>query len=87
MIKRAKHCCEYCLIYEDDSYLGMQIDHIIAEKHGGQTHEANLSLSCSFCNRAKGSDVASIDWPNHDVVRFYNPRTDVWQEHFVRRRH
>jgi hypothetical protein len=38
-----------------------QVDHIIAEKHGGQTLAENLALSCSLCNQAKGSDIASID--------------------------
>ena len=32
---RANHLCEYCLIHEDDTYLGCQVDHVIAEKHGG----------------------------------------------------
>ena len=24
---RAKRCCEYCLIHEDDSYYALQVDH------------------------------------------------------------
>ena len=27
---RARRLCEYCLIHEDDTYLGCQVDHIIA---------------------------------------------------------
>ena len=71
------------MIHEDDSYYALQIDHIISEKHGGQTEEKNLALACVVCNRAKGSDVGSIDWETGAFVRFYNPRTDRWAEHFA----
>jgi hypothetical protein len=33
--RRAKGRCEYCLVHEEDSYVGYQIDHIMARKHGG----------------------------------------------------
>ena len=39
---RASHLCEYCLIHQDDTYLGCQVDHVIAEKHGGPTTAENL---------------------------------------------
>ena len=32
---RANRVCKYCLIHEDDTYFGCQVEHIIAEKHGG----------------------------------------------------
>jgi 5-methylcytosine-specific restriction endonuclease McrA len=38
-----------------------QVDHVIAEKHGGQTALDNLALSCTVRNRQKGSDISSID--------------------------
>jgi hypothetical protein len=43
----------------------------------------NLALSCSFCNQAKGSDIASIDPESGDTVRLYNPRIDDWADHFL----
>ena len=79
---RADHCCEYCLIHADDTYLGCQIDHIIAEKHGGLTVEENLAVACVFCNRAKGSDIGSIAASTGEFTRFFNPRTDRWTAHF-----
>lgn len=79
---RAKNCCEYCLIPEILVLASHQVDHVIAEKHGGETIEKNLALSCSLCNQAKGSDIASIDPETSDTVRLYNPRQDIWQEHF-----
>jgi hypothetical protein len=62
--------------------LGCEVDHIISEKHGGQTTEQNLAFACVFCNQAKGSDVGSIIHGTGDFVRFYNPRSDPWGEHF-----
>ena len=78
----ADGCCEYCLISEAISFATHQIDHIIAEKHGGQTVEENLALSCTICNKYKGSDIASIDDETGAIVSLFNPRKDVWSEHF-----
>lgn len=78
---RAKGCCEYCLISEEVSFAMHQIDHVIAEKHGGLTIEENLALSCVLCNKHKGSDIASID-ETGEVVPLFNPRRDNWSEHF-----
>lgn len=80
--ERADGCCEYCLISETVSFAKHQIDHIIAEKHGGQTVEENLALSCSLCNKYKGSDLTSIDYETGKIVPLFNPRRDVWSEHF-----
>lgn len=37
VVARAEGVCEYCLIAEEDTFYGCQIDHIISEKHGGPT--------------------------------------------------
>jgi hypothetical protein len=80
--ERARWLCEYCLIHEDDTYLGCEIDHIISLKHGGETRQDNLAFSCAFCNRHKGSDVGSVLIGGNEFIRFYNPRADRWAEHF-----
>jgi hypothetical protein len=79
---RAEGLCEYCLIAEEDTFYGCEVDHVISEKHGGPTQEDNLCYACVFCNQAKGSDVGSIRWESREFVRFFNPRTDRWGEHF-----
>ena len=79
---RAKNLCEYCLIREEDTYFGCQVDHIISEKHGGSTHEDNLAYACSYCNRNKRSDIGSIVWQTQRFCRFFNPRVDRWADHF-----
>ena len=80
---RAQGCCEYCLIPEKVVFFVHQVDHIIAEKHGGLTDTNNLALACIICNKYKGSDIASIDIESDDVVRLYHPRRDNWHEHFL----
>lgn len=81
VISRATNICEYCCIHEDDTFFGCQIDHIISEKHGGSTTFENLALACTFCNIAKGSDIGSVT-KEGVFTRFFNPRLDVWSEHF-----
>src|SRR6476469_6462531 len=83
VVARAEGLCEYCLIAEVDTFYGCQADHIISEKHGGATTADNLAMACVFCNQAKGSDVGSIDWDGNTFVRFFNPRTDAWADHFA----
>ena len=80
--ERADGLCEYCLVHESDSYFETEVDHIISEKHGGQTIQENLAYACPICNRAKGTDVGSITSPSAQFVRFFNPRTDRWSERF-----
>jgi hypothetical protein len=80
---RSEGLCEYCLIAEEDTVLGCEVDHIISEKHGGKTVGENLAIACVFCNQAKGSDVGSIVLESGAFVRFFNPRTDRWRDHFL----
>lgn len=81
--ERAKNRCEYCGIHESDTEYGCEVDHIISEKHLGRTVLGNLALACFFCNRNKGSDLGSIREADDPVlVRFFNPRIDLWTDHF-----
>ncbi len=80
--ERADHLCEYCLIPESDTFFGCHVDHIISVKHGGLTTIDNLAYACVVCNRQKGSDLGSIDWETRNLIRFFNPRTDRWSDHF-----
>jgi HNH endonuclease len=85
VVARADRLCEYCLLHEDDAYFGCEVDHIISEKHGGATDSMNLAYACMSCNRSKGSDVGSITIPlsNNVFRRFFNPRIDLWNRHFI----
>jgi len=80
--ERATNRCEYCSLPESSFPLPFQIDHILAEKHGGGTTEANLALACPHCNRHKGPNIAGLDAETGQIVRLFNPRTDNWAQHF-----
>lgn len=82
VVVRAKNCCEYCLISQENNFLPFEIDHIVAEKHNGETVADNLCLSCSTCNGYKGSDIGSYDVITKQLTPLYNPRTERWHTHF-----
>jgi hypothetical protein len=58
------------------------LDHITPRSAGGQTIIENLCLACSHCNIAKRDRTAATDPRTGKRVPLYNPRTDVWEEHF-----
>lgn len=80
--RRAQGRCEYCLVSQEVALLPFEIEHVIAEKHGGETSADNLALACFLCNRYKGSDIASIDPQSRLLAALFNPRFDTWSEHF-----
>lgn len=80
--ERAADRCEYCLIPTRSIQDTFHVDHIVAQKHRGATVLHNLALSCSRCNQAKGTDLAGIDPQTNVLTRLFNPRSDVWAEHF-----
>jgi HNH endonuclease len=80
VLERASYCCEYCLLHRDTAFWKHEIDHIISTKHEGSDDVENLASACFYCNRNKGTDVGSIY--NGDFIRFFNPRIDVWSDHF-----
>jgi HNH endonuclease len=80
--ERARDRCEYCLVPESATFAPHCIDHIIAEKHGGETTEDNLANSCILCNQRKGSDLSSIDPETGAIVPLFHPRRDRWNDHF-----
>jgi hypothetical protein len=82
VIERAGNRCEYCRIHQEDAGSRHQVDHIIAEKHGGKTVLENLALSCLPCNRRKASDIGAIDPNSGQLVRLFDPRQQKWSDHF-----
>ncbi len=82
VIERANNRCEYCLMHQDHVLYTHEIDHIIPEKHRGETSFDNLCLACLHCNRHKGADFASFDPETNIITTLYNPREQSWQEHF-----
>lgn len=79
---RANDCCEYCQLPQHAASITFEIDHIIARKHGGESSEKNLALSCYYCNSHKGPNIAGLDPDAGNLTRLFNPRIDEWSEHF-----
>ena len=79
---RAGERCEYCLVPEQLTLAVHWVDHIVAEKHGGQTDESNLALCCVLCNQHKGSDISSIDPESGRIEPLFHPRQQRWHDHF-----
>jgi hypothetical protein len=82
VIRRAGGRCEYCHFPEPAAELPFHVDHIIAEKHRGETSGANLAWACFSCNLHKGPNIAGLDPVSEQLTRLFHPRTDNWTEHF-----
>lgn len=79
---RAVRRCEYCHVPEAFTGQPFHFDHIIPKCEGGKTSLANLCLACPRCNLVKGDKITAIDPHTKRRVRLFNPRTEVWEEHF-----
>lgn len=80
---RAKRRCEYCQLPEDSDVQPFQMDHIRARKHAGSSNLENIAWSCLPCNSYKGPNVAGYEPETDRLVPLFNPRNDVWSEHFA----
>jgi hypothetical protein len=58
------------------------IDHVIPRTSGGPTQLDNLALACPHCNAHKWAHTRDLDPLSGELVSLYNPRTQVWAEHF-----
>lgn len=81
--RRAEYRCEYCLLPTGISLFPHEVDHVVAEKHGGVTTPDNLAFTCWRCNRRKGTDLGSFDPKTGIHSMLFNPRTQLWDEHFA----
>ncbi|MGE0826381.1 MAG: HNH endonuclease [Candidatus Binatia bacterium] len=80
--ERAQCRCEYCHLPEEADAISFEVDHIIAEQHGGLTELGNLAYACFECNRKKGPNLTSIDPQTNEITILFNPRTQGWNDHF-----
>jgi hypothetical protein len=84
VVERAGNRCEYCTIHQDeDRMLRFPVDRVIAGQHGGQYTPDNTVLACPHCNRKKGPNIASVVPGTSNPIALFNPRTEVWAQHFT----
>lgn len=82
VLARAKYRCEYCQSPEF-ILLSMEVDHIVPKSKGGGDSEENLALACPSCNERKFDFQTGIDPDTGEEQPLFNPRTQVWHEHFL----
>jgi 5-methylcytosine-specific restriction endonuclease McrA len=80
---RAGQRCEYCRAPQWIFNSPFHIEHIIARARDGSDDLNNLALSCGACNFAKSSAIEGIDPETGLLVPLFNPRTQLWADHFT----
>lgn len=75
--------CGYCLSPQQLVLGVLEIDHLIPVSLGGSDDESNLWLACRMCNNFKAAQTVAIDPQAGQLVNIFNPRQDVWPDHFA----
>lgn len=83
ILEQAAHRCGYCQTQERVSGIPLTIEHILPRTSGGTDDIENLWCSCRLCNEAKGVLVDALDPDTGVSVALFNPRTQVWTDHFA----
>ena len=82
VIQRANGCCEYCFSPAQYSPEVFEVEHIVPVSAGGHTTLDNLALACPACNRYKSNRQSVTDPESGHLVSIYNPRLQLWRDHF-----
>ena len=80
--QNAKYRCEYCCTSQRISGGQMHIEHIISLASGGTSDPSNLCYSCAWCNSFKGAKIHAYDPLTGLTATLFNPRTQLWNDHF-----
>jgi len=60
----------------------LHVEHIVPLAAGGETIETNLWLACPLCNGHKATRTYFPDPLDGVETRLFNPRQQLWSEHF-----
>lgn len=83
VMERAGGYCEYCRTASRYSDTPFDIDHCLPESKDGASETENLALACHGCNLFKTNRTDFSDPATNINARLFNPRTDLWADHFV----
>ncbi len=81
--RQARYRCGYCQTQQAVIGTPMEVEHIFPSSLGGPTVEDNLWLACSYCNLHKGTRIFAEDPESGQISLLFNPRFQVWVDHFV----
>ena len=82
IMEEAHYRCGYCLAQQIAVNWLLELEHIIPTAVNGTDDEENLWLSCTACNRYKGTQIKARDPSTGRLVRLFNPRRQKWIRHF-----
>ncbi|WP_395751618.1 HNH endonuclease [Prosthecobacter sp.] len=80
---RAQARCEYCQTPEAYATQALSVEHILPLSKHGSTSADNLALSCQGCNNHKFTRTRALDPVTELTVALYNPRRQIWSDHFA----
>lgn len=81
--RRAQGLCEYCHANERWQFVRFTIDHVVPQSLGGSDEIDNLALACRNCNERRGNRTRAADPAVGSVADVFDPRSDVWNDHFA----
>ena len=81
--QRAQCRCEYCHYPELLSTAPLSIDHLQPQSLGGTDSPDNRALACRRCNERRYNFTTGIDPDTGKETPLFNPRQQIWSEHFI----
>lgn len=82
VVAPARNRYEYCGLSQIGQEATFHIDHVVPRAAGGPTNEENLALACVSCSLRKWAKQTALDPETGHETPLFNPRTDIWGEHF-----
>ena len=82
VLERAQHRCEYCGLSQEGQEATFHVDHVVPVKAGGPSTVDNLALACVSCSLRKAARQKAVDPETGIETSIFNPRKDVWLDHF-----
>jgi len=79
---RARKRCEYCQA-QRILIMDLEVEHVYPTSRGGNDDLENLCLACFGCNNSKSDFVTGVDPLTNEVNPLYNPRAQIWTDHFM----
>ena len=83
IIVEAAYRCEYCKTSSRLIGMPLIMEHILPHSLGGSDDRANLAAACYRCNEFKGVKTHANDPETGQLSPLFNPRDQIWREHFT----
>lgn len=80
--RQARNRCGYCLTPQAIVSMPLEIEHLQPIACGGTDDKENLWLACRNCNGFKHAKTHATDPQTNIETPLFNPRQQVWSEHF-----